>query len=279
MQCRSFIASSTISGNALLSRQPRIISDNDTFRASYDQLVKGDLILGRLRMRPSEESLLLDLTERGVRLFPSALSQSACRSKAFQALLFSSYMLPCTKAVHDQHQLLKIMNDYQDLGIDRIVTKEDRRNAGMGVYLWQSIEDLHTQAGLGVVPYPFVLQPFFPNCYDIRVIILGDYLEAYTRHNQHNFRNNLHCGGSSEPCGLTHEQRELCRNVMARGKFPYAHIDLMVTADNKTYLGEINLRGGIRGAKIRPAEYKDRVEALHAGARINAEGNKGAENL
>ena len=50
---------------------------------------------------------------------------------------------------------------------------------------------------------------------------------------------------------------------MARGGFPYAHIDLMVTADHRTYLAEINLRGGIRGAVISPADYQARVDSIH----------------
>jgi ribosomal protein S6--L-glutamate ligase len=50
---------------------------------------------------------------------------------------------------------------------------------------------------------------------------------------------------------------------MARGRFPYAHIDLMILEDNSFYLGEINLRGGIRGAKITPAQYRERQQVIH----------------
>jgi ribosomal protein S6--L-glutamate ligase len=37
---------------------------------------------------------------------------------------------------------------------------------------------------------------------------------------------------------------------MERGKFPYAHIDLLVTADGHSYLSEIALNGGLKGARI-----------------------------
>jgi ribosomal protein S6--L-glutamate ligase len=37
----------------------------------------------------------------------------------------------------------------------------------------------------------------------------------------------------------------------------------MVTPDNISYVAEINLRGGIRGAKISAEEYRTRVEAVH----------------
>jgi hypothetical protein len=37
----------------------------------------------------------------------------------------------------------------------------------------------------------------------------------------------------------------------------------MVTADGESYLAEINLRGGIRGAAISPTDYRQQIEAIH----------------
>ncbi|MEA3548324.1 MAG: hypothetical protein U9R66_11750 [Thermodesulfobacteriota bacterium] len=253
--------------------QRRIVNNNATLRRQFNELGVGDIVLGRVRMKPSEEFFLLDLVERGVLLFPSALSQQVCRSKVQQAVIFSSFMLPHTRAIHDQHDMLAAVNLYDQHGISKVVTKLDRKNAGMGIYLWQSIEDVFTQASLGVLPFPFVVQPFLAESRDIRVVVLGEYKEAYSRHNPYNFRNNLHCGGRSEPYVLSDEQWRLCRKVMERGKFPYAHIDLMVHGAT-SYLAEINLRGGIRGAAITPVEYTEKVETLHAGAlgKISEEG-------
>ena len=241
----------------------RIIRDNDTLYRKFADLGPHDIVVGRIRLKPSQEFMLLDLVERGVRLIPSALSQQACRSKVFQALLFAPFMLPHTLAIHDRHDMLKAVNLYDREKISRVITKLDRKNAGLGIHLWSGVEDAYNQASLGVLPFPFVLQPFQPGSTDIRVIIIDDYLEAYQRDNPHNFRNNLHCGGESRSCRLTPEQLQLCRAVMERGKFPYAHIDLMVR-DNETYLAEINLRGGIRGAAITPARYQARIEKIHA---------------
>jgi len=246
-----------------LGAPPRIITDNDTLRAQYHTLTSGDIVTGRVRLKPGEEPLLLDLLDRGVLLIPSALSQLASRLKSFQTKLFTSFLPPLTLAIHDLHELTDAISVYGRKATEKVVTKHDRRNAGMGVHLWSSIEEVYTQASFGVIPLPFVLQPFYPDCRDIRVVILDGYEEAYQRHNPHNFRNNLHCGGKSAPCELSRAQRDLCRQVMERGKFPYAHIDLMVMADNSTFLGEINLRGGIKGASITPAEYGTRVAAIH----------------
>ena len=246
-----------------LGREKLIIRENSTLRANYAVLQEGDIIIGRLRLHDSEESMLLDLCQRGVHLVPSGLAQLASRSKVFQATLFSSFMLPLTSAIHSLHDLRTAMTAYQENSISAVVTKLDRKNAGMGVFLWQSIEEVFTHASLGTLTLPFILQPFEPDCRDIRVVLLDDYYEAYRRHNQYNFRNNLHHGGKSKECTISDEQQQLCRLVMERGRFPYAHIDLLITREGKSYLGEINLRGGIRGAKISPAQCQTRIEAIH----------------
>ena len=129
----------------------------------------------------------------------------------------------------------------------------------MGILLYRSIEDIYTQAANGVLSYPFVIQPFVEHSSDIRVIVLDEYTEAYSRFNPNNFRNNLHCGGSAQPCSISEEVGNFCAEVMVRGDFPYAHLDLMVTPEKVIYLAEINLRGGLRGARISSEEYKSRI--------------------
>lgn len=242
---------------------PRLVTDNHTLRRHYDDLTAGDCIIGRVRIKATEEHLLLDLVERGIQLFPSALAQLACRSKCLQARLYGKEMVPRTRAIHDLHDMQEAITLYHRHGIGRVVTKHDRRNAGMGVHLWNSSEEVFSLASFGSMEFPFVLQPFVEQSRDIRVIVLGEYVEAYWRHNPHNFRNNLHFGGESSPCELTDPQWQLCQRIMKRGKFPYAHLDLMVSPDDTTYLAEINLRGGIRGACITPAAYQEKLDAIH----------------
>ena len=246
-----------------MSRKKLVIRDNSTLQAQYNSLQAGDIFVGRLCLKPSEESLLLDLTERGVHLIPSGLSQLTSRSKNLQAKLFAPFMLPQTRPIHGLHDLINTISDYQKNSITKMVTKHDRRNAGMGIHLWDSVEDVFTQASFNNIPFPFVIQPFMPDCKDIRVIVLDDYLEAYQRYNPYNFRNNLHHGGQSEPCQLSDKQLTLCKQVMERGRFPYGHLDILVTREGDSFLGEINLRGGIRGAKITPKEYQAKIDAIH----------------
>ncbi|MFZ5798375.1 MAG: ATP-grasp domain-containing protein [Thermodesulfobacteriota bacterium] len=248
-----------------------LITSNAELQRRFHDLRSGDVVVGRIRMRTGEEHLLLDLAARGVRLIPSALSQWLSRSKVLQARILAPYMVPGTRPVYDQHDLMETVTEYGRNGVGRVVCKLDRANGGLGILLFASVEEVYAQAMLGALRPPFVLQPFVDQARDIRVVFLGDHLEAYQRHNPHNFRHNLHCGGEGSPWQMDSSQLELCRAVMARGEFPYAHIDLLLTPDGENWLNEINLRGGLRGARISQSDYLVAVERVHAGL-LKAEG-------
>lgn len=249
-------------GNALLTNSVRIIRKNSELPELIHTLAAGDIIACRLRLKYEEEHLLLDLVERGIQLIPSATSQLASRSKTFQARLLAPFMIPHTVVIYDIHGLLNTISLYGHHDIDKVVLKHDRKNAGLGIHLFRDIEDVYNQAANSQFPYPFMIQPFVANSRDIRVIVLDDYIEAYERCNPHNFRNNLHCGGATQPYQLSAEQLDLCNTIMTRASFPYAHLDLMITDKNETYLAEINLRGGIRGAAIDPGSYQKKVKMI-----------------
>jgi ribosomal protein S6--L-glutamate ligase len=214
-------------------------------------------------MKQGEEHLLTDLLERGIRLIPSATSQLASRSKTFQTRIFSKFMLPGTLVIYDTHTLLNASSVYRQQQHTKVILKCDRKNAGLGVHTFNDIEEVYNLASFGAVSFPFVLQPYQNKSRDIRVIILGDYLEAYERINPYNFRNNLHCGGESKPYALSEQQLEFCKKIMQRGDFPYAHLDLLLTPDDDCRLLEINLRGGLKGAQISGKKYQDKLDMIH----------------
>jgi len=243
--------------------EPRIIRDNTTLFASYNELQSGDIVVGRVRLKPGEEHLLFDLDSRGIILIPSASAQLCSRSKVYQTRLLGSFMVPGTRAVYDIHDVMELVSAYGRQGVGRVVCKLDRANAGLGILLYSSIEDVYNQAILGTLPFPFAVQPFVEKARDVRVVLLGDYVEAYQRINTDNFRNNLHCGGQGKSWQLSSEQLNLCWQVMERAGFIYGHIDLLLRPDDKVFLNEINLRGGLRGAKIGQQEYLEAVASLH----------------
>lgn len=228
-----------------------IIRTNLELRERYDELKAGDCFIGMLSFKNLKHRVFVDLLERGVRFFPSALSQTIGRSKVAQALAFRPWMLPHTLIITRRVDLMHAINTYNQLNIGAVVTKEDYMQCGFGIHRWDSTEAVYNQAAFHNIAYPFVLQPFVEDYTDVRVIVTGDYHEAYTRENENNFRRNLTQGGKSRPFSLTKDQLALCRHVMERGKFPYAHIDLLIDQKGHAYLSEAALNGGMKGACIK----------------------------
>ena len=172
-------------------------------------------------------------------------------------------MIPGTLPIYDNHALLAATSFYHQHQYSPVILKLDRKNGGLGVHIFNEIEEIYNYAGIGSYPFPFVIQPYQRNSRDIRVIILDDYVEAYERVNPYNFRQNLHCGGVSRTYSLSELQLEFCKKSMRRGEFPYAHLDLMLTDTGNCYLTEINLRGGLKGSRMSGKEYQEKIEIIH----------------
>ena len=243
-------------------RPPWVILSNRAFRRHFAALASGDLILGILALKPGEEYLYTDLYARGIKAYPPLLSQYLSRAKCFQAEVFKAFMVPETTVIRDRYDLINTLNRFGEKGITKVVTKQNRFNCGLGIHLWEGLEALYNAACFGNLTFPFVVQPFLPEVTDVRVVMLGDYLEAYARKNPFNFRNNLFFGGEAKAYPLSEEELSFCRRVMHRGHFPYAHLDLMVTPEGKFYLSEINLRGGLKGAQLSQQEYQQHLDGL-----------------
>ena len=227
-----------------------IVRTNRELKEKYDDLKAGDCFVGSLSLKHIKHNVFVDLMERGVRFFPSALSQILAGSKTAQAMTFRPWMVPHTRVVTRMADLLAVSNLYAKNGIEAVVTKEDRMHCGLGIHRWDHVEAVYNHALHRPEWFPFVLQPFVAEYTDVRVVTAGGYWEAYTRENKDNFRKNLSAGGIRGPYRLTEGQSAFCNTVMERGKFPYAHIDLLITPKGTTYLSEIALNGGLKGAQI-----------------------------
>jgi len=231
-----------------------IIRSSQKLKERYQNLCSGDIFLGILTYKHIKQSILIDLMERGVTCFPSPISQVLNHSKATQAVVLNNWMLPHTFVIARRTDLIEAMNIYNRLKIAPVVTKEDHLHCGHGVRKWDTIETLYNFMALSETPYPFVIQPFLNNFVDVRVIIAGDYTEAYVRHNPDNFRMNISMGGKNYPYEMNAELLNFCRTAMERGKFPYAHLDIQIADDGTYYLSEIALNGGTKGSMIRRDE-------------------------
>lgn len=236
-------------------------------KENYHNLGSGDIIVGEITAAHKNAVLLIDLMQRGVTSIPSALSQLLSRSKIAQVDILGQFMHPLTVAVKRRKDLLTAMNNYSAHGMEGpVVTKEEHMHCGHGVRKWDHIEALYSYMGLEKERYPFVLQPLVKQFVDVRVILIGDYVEAYARSNPNNFRGNLSGGGNDEPYELTPEQVRFCHKVIERGRFPFAHLDLQIMFDGSTYIFEVALNGGIQGSRLNRAEIdkrkKKRIDEL-----------------
>ena len=221
----------------------------------YRKLKRGDVFIGPLVSKHLKSNLLIDLLERGIICLPSALAQVLSGSKATQAHVLAEFMLPHTRVIRRRHDLIRAMADYTRCSIGPVVTKADHLHCGHGIRRWDHIEMLYNVSGLDPDAYPFVLQPYvFETFTDIRIILAAGYVEAYRRSSPFNFRKNLSLGAESKAFQPDAGQLSFCRRVMERGRFPYAHLDMMVFADGSCFLSEIALEGGIKGAKISRSE-------------------------
>ncbi|MCX5889541.1 MAG: hypothetical protein NTY36_08820 [Deltaproteobacteria bacterium] len=245
-----------------MNRKPRLIRSITEFRRDFQELGPGDAVLGPLALRLGEDFKLLDLADRGVALFPPALAQLLARSKVAQAEVLREFMVPGTFVAYGLADLSARLAQAQAAYPGPVISKRERAHLGLGVSRWPTLEALYSLAGLQPLSYPLVVQPFLEDARDFRLVMVAGYAEAYERVNPHGFRKNLFQGGSSKASELDPAQLLFCREVMARGKFPYAILDLLVSPDGKTYLSEINLKGGLTGARLNQAEFRRRVAAL-----------------
>ncbi len=227
----------------------------------YHRLGAGDVFIGLVPRSCLKSTLLADLTDRGVKLVPPATAQLLNASKVAQAFLLNSWMVPHTLVITRRKELLDAVTAYHHKGITEAITKADRLHCGHGVRKWDNPETLFNCLGFDEKAFPFVLQPFVAAFTDVRVVVVGDFCEAYSRRNLGNFRMNLAAGGHSEPYALTDGQADFCRTVMARAGMPYAHMDLMLLDDGGIHLSEIRMNGGIHGARIGREELERMKQA------------------
>lgn len=239
-----------------------IVKSSRDLKSLYNELCGGDVFIGNLSLKHLKQPLLIDMLERGIRCLPSALSQTLNSSKVAQAFILSDWMLPFTLAILRRADLFEAVNTFNAHQLGPAVTKQDSMHCGHGTRRWESIETLYSFMALSESAYPFVVQPFQEKFTDVRVIVVGDYVEAYTRYNPYNFRVNLTLGGTGSPHRLNAGQEAFCRSAMQRGKFPFAHLDLMLQEDGKCFLSEIALNGGIKGARIDRQELDRKKQAI-----------------
>ncbi|WP_291321825.1 hypothetical protein [Desulfonatronospira sp.] len=237
-----------------------IIYSSRELKEKFHQLGPDDIFVGHLSFAPGEELKILDLLHRGVSFYPSVLCSFLSRSKVMQAEVLQAFMLPDTFVAYRSADICRNFSRYARHG--SIISKRDRKHLGMGVGRWSSLEELQKLDSLGALPFPLVIQPFLENARDFRVIIIDDHAEAYERSNPDNFRKNLAQQGTASPVDLSRDLYEFCMQVMQRGDFPYALLDILQSPGGELFLSEISLMGGLSGSRIGHEGYLNHKKKL-----------------
>ncbi len=225
-----------------------IIRKVHELKSRYHELGAGDVFVGFLSLRQEEQFKVLDLLHRGVSFFPSLLSQFMSRSKVLQADILNQFMLPDTFVAYRGYDLIRNLERY--CHYEKIVCKRERKHLGRGVSSWSSLEELQSLDAMDALQYPLVIQPFLRDARDFRVVIIDSYVEVYERINPYTFRKNLAQKGTARPIEADDSLKVFCEKIMHRGDFPYALLDVLLGRDNRYYLSEISLMGGLRGSRI-----------------------------
>jgi ribosomal protein S6--L-glutamate ligase len=191
-------------------------------------------------------------------------------------------MMPHTLVIARRAELMDAVTYCARNRIGELVTKQEGMHCGHGIRRWDSAETLYNTVAFTDSVYPFVLQPLQTDIADVRVIVVGDYVEAYLRENLFNFRANLAAGGVSRPLAIDPAAEDICRKVMSRGRFPYGHIDLHLSAGGMVWLSEITLDGGIVAARIgrkelqrRKQEVLERLAEMESGSELKDTSKQG----
>ncbi|EFI35947.1 hypothetical protein Dthio_PD3389 [Desulfonatronospira thiodismutans ASO3-1] len=237
-----------------------IIYSSRELRENFHQLGPGDACVGHLSFSPGEEYKVVDLMHRGINFYPSLLSAFLSRSKVLQAEVLSQFMLPDTFVAYRSIDLCRNQAAYTRYG--SVVSKRDRKHLGMGVGRWSSLEELQRLDSLGALPFPLVIQPFLEEARDFRVVIIDDHAEAYERINPYSYRKNLAQCGTASPVHMDSTLLAFCTNVMQRGDFPYALLDILQSPAGDLYLAEISLMGGLSGSSIGHEGFLQRKKLL-----------------
>jgi ribosomal protein S6--L-glutamate ligase len=124
---------------------------------------------------------------------------------------------------------------------------------GIGVVRADSVASLRSQIDLlREMDEEFLLQEFIPvhPVQDIRVLVIGGHaIAAFVRTISHNdeFRSNLAAGATASTYTLNDEIRKIAEKATKALELTIAGVDIMIDADSRPLVIEVNLSPGLKG--------------------------------
>jgi RimK family alpha-L-glutamate ligase len=132
------------------------------------------------------------------------------------------------------------------------VLKSTRTGQGSGVFKMDSDQQLEefikNAKESGKKAKDFLLQEMIPYVHDLRILILGNHQFVMKRiPGEGEFRANFSLGGSVELFELDEEGKKMAQKALEAIDMSIAGVDMLITADNKRYILEVNHTAGFMG--------------------------------
>lgn len=193
-------------------------------------------------------TLVSDLRKKGVKVFDNnLLSSNYSIDKVNDLVKLSLAKIEIPKTCYTR-DILEYPKLAAKIGYPLII-KLVRTGKGAGVYKIESEEDLNefvkSVGPNGKEAKNYLLQEYIPYQYDLRILVIGEKLFAMRRiPGEGEFRANFSLGGSVEPFDLDAEGKELAKKALNTIGISVGGVDILITADNKRYILEVNHTAG-----------------------------------
>lgn len=172
------------------------------------------------------------------------------KMRAFQILAHERLPLPDSHLINLESDMHFFLNS-KAFGTSQKIVKVLDGSQGEGVYLINTHEDfLEISRSLRLLEKPFLLQEFISesNGEDIRLFVIGDEVVASMKRksNAHDFRSNLHQGGSATNYNPTKTEIEIAIRATEALNLHVAGVDIIQSKRGPLLL-EVNASPGLEG--------------------------------
>jgi ribosomal protein S6--L-glutamate ligase len=202
-----------------------------------------------------------------------AIGRSRDKLRSMQLLARAGIGLPVTAFAHDPKQTTEVLNL---VGGAPVIIKLIEGTQGIGVVLGEtessakSVIEAFRGANVNILVQEFIKEA---NGTDIRALVIGGKVVAAMQRKgaEHDFRSNLHRGGSATPATITPEERSTALRAAKTVGLNVCGVDMLRSSHGPVVM-EVNSSPGLEG--IEKATGKDIAGALIDFLERNAKPNR-----
>lgn len=191
------------------------------------------------------------LRKKGIKVFDNNFTSHIYSiNKIADVMKLSQSDIPLPDTFH-LHAYDKFVPSAKRIGFP-VICKLARTGKGAGVYKFDNETDLQNFVmeleNREIEPKSYMLQEFIPYVHDLRILIIGEQMFCMKRiPGEGEFRANFSLGGSVELFDLDEEGKKMAIKALHAVDLQIGGVDMLITADNKRYILEVNHTAGFIG--------------------------------